>query len=134
MSKKLAEWFGVKNKHQAGQAKRRISILYAVIGWNTLGVVFYHLLKDKIPEDKTERSMYVFLMFGFDFYKKKRNLKNDGLFFTGKVYSKLTGTSKNMHVYQVSGLTIKKEFELIHEQMAQEKKEVEENEQTTVTT
>nr|XP_012231103.1 PREDICTED: uncharacterized protein LOC105677225 [Linepithema humile] len=108
MLKQFVErWFGVKNKYQAQQAKRKLSILYAFLGWNCFGIGFYYLLKDKIPENKSERR---------------------------EVYSKLTGTSQNVHVYQITGMTVKKEFDLVFDKMVQENKEAKEKEQTTVAT
>jgi len=56
-------WFGVKTWQQAANAKRRLAILYAIIGWNTFGVAFYYIMKDKIPEDKAERSIHLYICF-----------------------------------------------------------------------
>jgi len=73
-------------------------------------------------------------MSDFDFVKKEE-IKKMMDFFAGAAYSKLTGAAKHVHVYQVSGLTLKKEFDLIHDNIIREnKKAEEEKEQTTVTT
>lgn len=128
MLRKIAErWFGVKNKQQAQHAKQRLALVYGFIGWNAFAVIFYSIMKERLPEDSAERSMYRRFLDVW-FCKKKRNKNN--LFFAGKTYSRLTGTSSNVHVYQVTGMTVKKEFQLIHDRLTQ----AEEEKQRTVTT
>jgi len=36
------------------------------------------------------------------------------LFFTGIAYGLLTGTPSNMHVYQITGMTITNDFDVTH--------------------
>jgi len=54
--KLLEQWFKIKNKNEALYIKRRLSIIYAIVGWNMFGIVFYMLLKNKIPENSKDRS------------------------------------------------------------------------------
>lgn len=74
----------MKDKRKALQFRQRLALLYGIIGWNCFGITFYLLLKDRIPSDPAER----------------RN-----------AYKLLSGTSTNMHVYQVTGLNLK-EFDV----------------------
>jgi len=59
--KLLEQWFKIKNKHEALYTRQRISIIYAIVGWNMFGVVFYMLLKNKIPENSKDRSKSISL-------------------------------------------------------------------------
>jgi len=56
MRKLLEQWFKMKNKNEALYIKQRLSIIYAIVGWNMFGIVFYMLLKNKIPENSKDRS------------------------------------------------------------------------------
>lgn len=49
----------IKDKHKALQIKHRLSLLYAFLGWNCFGILFYVLLKEKTPTDSVERSISV---------------------------------------------------------------------------
>ncbi|KAL6446853.1 hypothetical protein ACFW04_001345 [Cataglyphis niger] len=85
--KYIQHLFGIntKNKQRALLTRKRLSIFYAIIGWNCFGIAFYVMLKDKMPTDSTERRMS---------------------------YRFLTGVPDNMHVLQVSGLKVTKEFNI----------------------
>lgn len=90
----------LKNKHEP--LRRRLAIIYAIVGWNMFGVMFYTIIKRKIPEDSTERRIS---------------------------YGLLTGTSNNMHVYQVTGLTLTNDFDgTCQNEITQVEKENEKNE------
>lgn len=102
MRKFLEQWFNIKNKHDAMHFRRKLSIIYAFVTWNLLGVMFYVLMKDKIPEDPKERR---------------------------QAYGLLTGASQNMHVYQVSGMTLTNQFDVAHKAKVAQIEE--ENEKTT---
>lgn len=91
-----------KDKQRAIRIRRRLSILYAFLGWNCFGLAFYVILKDKIPTDSTERR---------------------------KSYRLLTGVPDNMHVLQVSGLKVTKEFDINYKN--EEEKEAAEIEKAT---
>lgn len=93
----------VKDKYRAVRIRKNLSILYAFLGWNCFGVIFYILIKDKIPIDKTERR---------------------------QAYKNLTGVPDNVHVYQFSGLKFIKEFDVTNN--AENEKETTEIEKTTV--
>ncbi|XP_011155532.1 uncharacterized protein LOC105192943 [Solenopsis invicta] len=103
LSRLLEKWFQVRNKQDALHIRRRLSLLYAFMGWNAFGVLFYIIMKDRIPEDSKERRI---------------------------AYGLLSGMSSNIHVYQVSGLTLTNDFDLKSSQ--EEKKS--ENENTTTKT
>ncbi|XP_029669702.1 uncharacterized protein LOC115239360 [Formica exsecta] len=91
-----------KDKQRAIRIRRRLSIFYAFLGWNCFGLAFYVILKDKIPTDSTERR---------------------------KSYRLLTGVPDNMHVLQVSGLKVTKEFDINYKN--EEEKEAAEIEKAT---
>lgn len=83
----LERWFKVRNKHDALNVRRKLAIVYAIVGWNMFGVMFYVLLKDKIPKNPEGRRM---------------------------AYGSLTGTPSTMHVYKVTGMTLTDEFDVMH--------------------
>ncbi|KYM83512.1 hypothetical protein ALC53_05912 [Atta colombica] len=89
MIKKLLErWFirsKIKNKQEALNIRRKLAIIYAIVGWNMFGVLFYKIIKHKMPEDPTERRLS---------------------------YRLLSETPSNMHVYQVTGLTLTNDFDI----------------------
>lgn len=63
----------VKDKYRAVRIRKNLSILYAFLGWNCFGVIFYILIKDKIPIDKTERSISIFLSVFRSSFGRKTN-------------------------------------------------------------
>lgn len=79
---------------------------------------------------RSEVCVYIYII---DVWFCKKWKKYNRLLFAGALYSQLTGASKNMHVYQFAGMTLTKEFEVVHERLAQKNKEAEEEEQTIVT-
>ncbi|XP_018047557.1 PREDICTED: uncharacterized protein LOC108686639 [Atta colombica] len=99
MIKKLLErWFirsKIKNKQEALNIRRKLAIIYAIVGWNMFGVLFYKIIKHKMPEDPTERRLS---------------------------YRLLSETPSNMHVYQVTGLTLTNDFDIVcKDEITQEK-------------
>lgn len=65
----------IKDKHKALQIKQRLSLLYAFIGWNCFGILFYLILKSKMPTDSTERSKLSFLLiFNSNFVRKTEKI------------------------------------------------------------
>lgn len=56
----LKRWFGVTTQKQAEVITRKIAIVYAIIGWNSFGFLFYALMKNRIPEDAEGRSIVLF--------------------------------------------------------------------------
>lgn len=114
----------LKNKHEP--LRRRLAIIYAIVGWNMFGVMFYTIIKRKIPEDSTERSNLFLSTFDFDILFERMT---EHLFFAGISYGLLTGTSNNMHVYQVTGLTLTNDFDgTCQNEITQVEKENEKNE------
>ncbi|XP_018349802.1 PREDICTED: uncharacterized protein LOC108753011 [Trachymyrmex septentrionalis] len=109
MIKKLLErWFirnKLQNKQEAMNIKRKLAIIYAIVGWNMFGVLFYNIMKHKMPEDSTERR---------------------------KSYRLLSETSSNMHVYQVTGLTLTNNFNITYEDEITQEKENKKNEEAIV--
>lgn len=118
-------WFRIKNKKEAMEIRRKFSLLYAFIGWNSFIVIFYIIMKKEIPEDPNERSKCRFCRLVIS------NFVNNGtyLFFAGAAYRSLIPTpSTKMHVYQISGLTLTNEFEVAYNaKVAQVEKENKEN-------
>lgn len=75
MKKFLERWFRIRTKQDALYFRQRLAIIYAIVGWNCFGVMFYMLVKDKIPKDPKERSKLIFST--FDFVEE-----NDGTFYS----------------------------------------------------
>lgn len=100
--------FKPKNKNRALFFRQRLSLLYAFVGWNSFGVIFYLIMKDKLPSDPMERR---------------------------KSYRQLTGTPSNMHVYQISGVTVTDDFDVEQKtKVAQVESESEMNEEAIAKT
>ncbi|XP_011867602.1 PREDICTED: uncharacterized protein LOC105561860 [Vollenhovia emeryi] len=102
MKRLFRQWFKTKTKQDVARLRQRMAIVYAVVGWHAFGFIFYSILKKEVPEDAAERRM---------------------------AYGHLTGTSPNMKVYQVTGLTLTKDFEIAYkakvDQIERENKESE---------
>lgn len=134
MKKLLERWFRVKTKQEALHFRQKLSIIYAVVGWNCFGVLFYMLIKDKIPEGSKERSKPIFSTFHF-VEKNDGTILHSILLFIGAAYGLLTGTSKNMHVYQVTGFTLTNDFDVAYKaKVTQIERETEENEKAIAKT
>ncbi|XP_011052126.1 PREDICTED: uncharacterized protein LOC105144740 [Acromyrmex echinatior] len=103
MIKKLLEQLflrnKVKNKQEALYFRRKLAIIYAIVGWNTFGILFYKIVKHKIPEDPTERRMS---------------------------YGLLSEKPSSMRVYQITGLTVTNDFDIAYKDITQEKENNEE--------
>ncbi|XP_018405767.1 PREDICTED: uncharacterized protein LOC108782100 [Cyphomyrmex costatus] len=102
IKKWLERWFMKKKitKHEAHNLRNRLSIIYAFVGWNLFGILFYTIANDKLPEDPEKRR---------------------------RAYGLLSDTPHNMHVYQVTGLTLTDHFDIEPETAEVEKEEKNEN-------
>lgn len=53
----IKDQYDVKGKEKAIRTRERLALIYAFIAWNSFGIMFYMLLKNRIPTDPVERSM-----------------------------------------------------------------------------
>ncbi|XP_012543504.2 uncharacterized protein LOC105840956 [Monomorium pharaonis] len=87
LRKLLYQLLKPKSKEEAVHIRKRLSLIYAIVGWNAFGLMFYTCIKNKTPEDSDERRMS---------------------------YGLLNGIPSNVHVYQVSGLSLTNDFDVAY--------------------
>lgn len=101
----MERWYRKKTKQEVLSLRRKISFFYAFIGWNTFAIIFYAFMKKEMPEDPDERSKCRFCGWWF-------RILLTNIYFSGAAYGRLIVSPSNMHVYQVSGLTLTNDFDI----------------------
>lgn len=85
MKRFLKRWFGVTTKDQAQAINRKLSIIYAIVGWHCFGFMFYSIVKNRLPDDgSNQRSLYKYLIDG----------------------------STNLQVYEVKGFKLSNKYDI----------------------
>ncbi|XP_014467171.1 PREDICTED: uncharacterized protein LOC106740541 [Dinoponera quadriceps] len=97
LRKYLELWYRPKDRQLAIRRREKLATLYAFVTWNCFGILFYVLLKDKIPIEPEERRRALF---------------------------DLTGSPGKLHVYQFQGTSLTNQFDMEKETF-QELEEVE---------
>lgn len=46
----------MKDRKEGIRTRERLALIYAFITWNTFGIAFYLLVKEKLPTDRQEKS------------------------------------------------------------------------------